>query len=180
MLIELLTSLRNMEKQINKKVDEYLSKFKNDIKEKVINSDISDDTYNNFLLFVYDYERLVFVKEDFMKRKRVKNIVPFYDRCIAKRANDDQCTRRKKKDCNYCGTHMKGTPNGMMDSQGDDTPSHEKKEVWVEDIMGICYYIDNKNNVYQAEDIVLNKINPQIIAKYTKKGDVYSIPEFGI
>jgi hypothetical protein len=35
-------------------------------------------------------------------------------------------------------------------------------------------------NVYQAEDIVSNKTNPKIIAKYIKNGDAYSIPSFGI
>jgi hypothetical protein len=56
----------------------------------------------------------------------------------------------------------------------------QKIEVWVQDIMGINYYIDKTGNVYQAEDIVLNKMNPKIIAKYVKTGDVYSIPAFGI
>jgi hypothetical protein len=35
-------------------------------------------------------------------------------------------------------------------------------------------------NVYQAEDIVSNKINPNIIAKYVKNGETYSIPAFGL
>jgi hypothetical protein len=42
------------------------------------------------------------------------------------------------------------------------------------------YYIDKFGNVYQAEDIVVNKHNPTIIAKYVKNGDVFTIPEFGI
>ena len=48
-------------------------------------------------------------------------------------------------------------------------------------IQGIIYYIDKAGNVYQAEDIIINKINPKIIAKYIKTGgDNYSIPEFNI
>ena len=35
-------------------------------------------------------------------------------------------------------------------------------------------------NVYQAEDIISNKPNPKIIAKYVKTGDIYTIPSFGI
>jgi hypothetical protein len=34
--------------------------------------------------------------------------------------------------------------------------------------------------VYQAEDIVVNKVNPKIIAKYIKNGEQYSIPEFNL
>jgi hypothetical protein len=52
--------------------------------------------------------------------------------------------------------------------------------VWAQDIQGIVYYIDKNFNVYQAEDIVSNKVNPNIIAKYIKTGEIYSIPQFGI
>ena len=115
-----------------------------------------------------------------MKRKRVKNVVPFCDRCCAKRANGEQCTRRKKEEDEYCGTHMKGTPHGVVDLQDDNKQATQKIEVWAQDIQGIVYYIDKNMNVYQAEDIVSNKSNPKIIAKYVKNGEFYTIPEFGI
>ena len=46
-------------------------------------------------------------------------------------------------------------------------------------------YIDKVGNVYQTEDIIANKINPKIIAKWSKclgndGNDLYSIPEFSI
>ena len=44
----------------------------------------------------------------------------------------------------------------------------------------IVYYIDKDNNVYDPEDIELNKMDPKIIAKYVKKGDTYSIPELSL
>ena len=44
----------------------------------------------------------------------------------------------------------------------------------------VIYYIDNNFNVYQTEEVVINKVNPKIIAKYTKVGDTYSIPAFNI
>jgi hypothetical protein len=50
-------------------------------------------------------------------------------------------------------------------------------EVTTIDIKGIIYYIDNTCHVYDPEDIVANNVNPKIIAKYVKNGDVYSIPE---
>ena len=55
-----------------------------------------------------------------------------------------------------------------------------KVEVWVQDIQGIVYYIDNSNNVYDTADIIKNQVNPKIIAKYVKNGETYSIPEFNI
>jgi hypothetical protein len=170
-----------MEKRLNKKLEAWITSFKDDIREKATQIGISkNDQTNQLIQYIYDYDRLTFGKEDFQKRKRVKNVVPFFDRCCAKRASNEQCTRRKKDDIEYCGTHMKGTPHGIIDNQNESKPNTQKIEVWAQDIQGIVYYIDKAYNVYQAEDIVINKLNPKIIAKYIKIGDVYSIPEFNI
>ena len=170
-----------MEKRLNKKAEEYVTTFKNNIKNKVESLGMNaSNEMGDLLTFIYDYERLAFEKEDFSKRKRVKNIVPFFDRCCAKRASNEQCTRRKKEGCEYCGTHVKGTPHGIIDSQTGSAPNTQKVDVWAQEIMGIVYYLDKGGNVYQAEDIVSNKTNPKIIAKYVKNGDSYTIPEFGI
>jgi hypothetical protein len=139
-----------------------------------------DISKNQLLKYIYEYERLTLEKDDFVKRKRVKNVVPFFDRCCAKRANGEQCTRRKKEGDGYCGTHMKGTPHGIVDSQDEVKSTTQKIEVWAEDIQGIVYYIDKNSNVYQSEDIISNKSNPKIIAKYAKIADTYTIPQFGI
>jgi hypothetical protein len=170
-----------MERRLNKKLDAYISLFKDNIRDKVTKMGmIKDENINQILQYVYDYERLTFSKEDFQKRKRVKNFVPIYDRCCAKRASNEQCTRRKKEGSEYCGTHLKGTPHGIVDMQNEEKNTTHKVEVYAQDIQGIVYYIDKNNNVYQAEDIAMNKVNPKIIAKYVKTGDVYSIPEFNI
>jgi len=169
-----------MERRINKRLDGYITTFKDSIRDKATSLGIQNEQMNILLQHIYDYDRLTLVKEDFMKRKRVKNIVPFCDRCSAKRANGEQCTRRKKEEDEYCGTHMKGTPHGVVDLQDDNKQTTQKIEVWAQDIQGIVYYIDKSMNVYQAEDIISNKSNPKIIAKYVKNGETYTIPEFGI
>jgi len=170
-----------MEKRLNKKAETYISTFKDQIKDKSFQLGLNkNDQVNQLIQYIYDYERLTFGKEDFMKRKRVKNVVPFFDRCCAKRANEEQCTRRKKEGSEYCGTHMKGSPHGIMELEMESKPNTQKIEVWAQDIQGIIYYIDKTGNVYQAEDIVVNKINPKIIAKYVKMGETYSIPEFNL
>ena len=170
-----------MEKRLNKKLESYITTFKDCIREKATNMGINkNEQVNQLIQYIYDYDRLTFNKEDFQKRKRVKNFVPIFDRCCAKRANEEQCTRRKKDGCEYCGTHLKGTPHGMIDNQNEPKNNTQKIEVYAQDISGIIYYIDNNNNVYQAEDIISNKINPKIIAKYVKEGLIYSIPEFNI
>jgi hypothetical protein len=134
--------------------------------------------YTQVMHFIYQADKLKLTKEDFAKRKRVKNAVPVFDRCHAKRANGEQCTRRKKDGHMCCGTHTKGTPHGMFDGM-ETTTSNVKVETWVQDIKGIMYHIDNQGNVYDPEDIVANKMNPKVIAKYVKnEHDVYSIPSF--
>ena len=170
-----------MERRLNKKLESYITSFKDNIREKTTQLGMTKaDNINQLLQYVYDYDRLSFNKEDFQKRKRVKNFVPIFDRCCAKRASNEQCTRRKKDESEYCGTHMKGTPHGIIDAQNEGKVTTQKVEVWAQDIQGIIYYIDKTNNVYQAEDIVSNKTNPKIIAKYVKTGEQYSIPEFNI
>jgi hypothetical protein len=170
-----------MEKRLNKKTENYITSFKDNIREKATQMGMtSNDETNALLQYIYDYDRLFFNKEDFQKRKRVKNFVPIFDRCCAKRASNEQCTRRKKDGFEYCGTHLKGTPHGIIDSQDEPKNTTQKIEVYAQDIQGIIYYIDKNNNVYQAEDIISNKINPKIIAKYVKEGENYKIPEFNI
>ena len=170
-----------MERRLNKKAETYITSFKDNIREKATQIGITkNEEVNQLIQYIYDYDRLCFTKEDFQKRKRVKNFVPIFDRCCAKRASNEQCTRRKKEGSEYCGTHMKGTPHGIMESNDESKTTTQKVEVWAQEMQGIVYYIDKNNNVYQAEDVVSNKINPKIIAKYAKNGESYSIPEFNI
>ena len=170
-----------MERRLNKKVETYFGEFKDGVREKATELGLStNQEVNTLLQFILDYDRLVLEKDDFQKRKRVKNVVPFFDRCSAKRATSEQCTRRKKDGSEFCGTHLKGTPHGILDEHEDEKPCTQKVEVWAQDIKGIIYYIDKFGNVYEAEEVVQNSVNPSIIAKYVKNGDVFSIPEFGI
>lgn len=179
-----------MERRINKKIENYLSDFKENVKIKALelgsNETDADPCISQLCLqqlvqYIYDYERLSLCKEDFMKRKRVKNVVHLSDRCCAKRANGEQCTRRRKDDTKeYCGTHLKGTPHGICSVEDDNKQKVKKLEVWAEDIKGIVYYIDKSGNVYKVEDIMRGNENPKIIAQYVKNGETYSIPEFNI
>lgn len=173
-----------MEGRLNKKIETHLFDFKNTIKNWFDDnrSTISGDSnISDFLKFIYDYDGLSLEKDDFQKRKRVKNIIPIDNRCCAKRANGQQCTRRKKDNCMYCGTHEKGLPYGIIDSEDkcQEVSKTKKVEIWIEEIKGIHYYIDSEFNVYNHDDILNNKKNPKIIAKYIKsENGVYTIPEF--
>ena len=172
-----------MEKRINKRIETYVTTFKDDVRKKISSLEF-DDTHktevNELLEFVYDYERLVIEKDDLIKRKRIKNAIPVLNRCNAKRANGEQCTRRRKDKCEYCGTHVKGTPHGLVTATDVNNETLHNIEVIAQEICGIVYYIDKFNNVYNTEDIMQGKQNPSIISKYVKHNGIYSIPGLGI
>ena len=73
-----------MERRLNKKAESYVTTFKDDIREKATQLNIlKNEGVNQLVQYIYDYNRLTFGKEDFQKRKRVKNFVPVFDRCCA-------------------------------------------------------------------------------------------------
>lgn len=195
MLLSLaLVSVRKMEKNITKIIAQYELDRKNGIKEwfaannaqvtplSAVGGDASTANTSEFLKFVYDADGPAFTPEDFKKRKRVKNPVPHYDLCVAYRAAGTQCTRRRKNDEQHlCGTHLKGTPHGVMNTDEVEPKIAMKKEVWVQEIKGINYYIDENKNVYRPEDIIANKTSPAVIALWAlSPTGTYTIPAFGI
>lgn len=171
-----------MERRLNTKVEQYLTSFKDGIRDKIIALDITqDDNISQLIEYIYDYNRLTVNKEDFIKRKRVKNSIPENNRCMAKRANGEQCTRRRKHECEFCGTHSKGTPHGLMTAQQNVGQQNMTIDLIVKEIKGIVYYIDKFNNVYNTEDVMQSKENPRIIARYEKIDDkTFTISQLGL
>lgn len=154
-----------MDKKLNKITETYLSNFKNHIKDLILREEIEQSKAAKLIESIYSYERLEFSKEDVSKRKRIKNAIPGLNRCCAKRANGEQCTRKQKEGHTFCGTHVKGTPHGVITTDDNIENQLIKGEVFAEEINGIVYYIDKHNNVYKTEDILNNKQNPEIITK---------------
>jgi hypothetical protein len=171
-----------MEKRINTKVETYIGEFKTNICERIKNIHFDKkEQVTELLQYVYDYDRICLTKDDFIKRKRIKNAIPVTNRCNAMRANDEQCTRRRKDGSDFCGTHSKGTPHGMVSTAKDTaTDSNKLVDVFAKEVMGIVYYIDNFYNVYNTEDVMNGVENPKIIAKYVKNGENVSIPLLGL
>jgi hypothetical protein len=170
-----------MEKIINKSIEEFLTKYKMDIRNKMSELRFPDDEKKNQLLeFVFDYDRLTIKKDELKKPSRLKTIIPPCSRCSAKRVNGEQCTRRKNKEGEYCGTHSKVLPYGVFDVVKNNDDVKRNINVVAENIQGIMYYIDSFLNVYNTEDILEGKEDPQIIAKAEKKNNLYTIPELGL
>ena len=171
-----------MEGRIVTKVVDYHAKFKSDVCSKIAGLEIAQNDKQQLMQFIYDYDQIGLTKDDFLKRKRVKNVVPFCDRCMARRAEaGEQCTRKRRAGELFCGTHIKGTPHGVVQDNVPTVSTTKQIEVTAREIQGIIYYIDDVENVYKTEDVMQNKSNPQIIAKYVKlESGEYSIPDFNI
>jgi hypothetical protein len=88
-----------MERRVNKRIEDYIIGLKNDVAKKlqeIVNSlQVTDASTRDELMravdntklqcnsmagFVYNYEKLRLGKDDFMKRKRIKSVVPIYER----------------------------------------------------------------------------------------------------
>jgi hypothetical protein len=186
-----------MDKIINKKIKTYVTDFKAFIKTKTLetfsNGSVAssitgtagselEQKVNDFLQEMYNYETLVLSKDDVCKKKRIKNAIPGCNRCIAKRATGEQCTRKQKEGYEYCGTHVKGVPHGIVTTNDEIQQENElvRSEVVAKDIHGIVYYIDTYNNVYKTEDILNQVKNPTIIAKCEIINGEYGIRKFGL
>lgn len=173
-----------MDRHINKQIKTYITNFKSHIKKTTIElfPNEPETNINEFLQEIYNYECLVLSKEDISKRKRIKNAIPGCNRCIAKRASGEQCTRKQKEGYEYCGTHVKGVPHGIVSVHSEIQSETEllNAEVFAKDIHGIVYYIDQFHNVYKTEDILNEKKNPEIIAKCEIMNGEYGIRAFGL
>jgi hypothetical protein len=140
-----------MENRVKKKINGYFNVFKDDIVNQL--SEVNDPELKLKLVsYISEYPRMNFTDEDFSKRKRVKNHVPEYDRCGAKRADGLQCTRRKKDSDMFCGTHLKGTPHGEI---GHEILNARKKvELTLHETNGISHYTDDTGKQYSAEMVL--------------------------
>ena len=162
------THIRGMKTQIKKYVVDALEQVNRELEDDKEMKNKINSILTEMMREIYDMPQINLGAEDFAKRKRAKNIVPFYDRCKANRANNEQCTRRKRNGSLFCGTHCKGTPHGVVESEGPEQGVGKQVQVSAVEINGIMYYLDENSNVYEAEDIMQNKPNPKVIAKYEK------------
>ena len=158
-----------MEKRVIQKANENTLLLKKQVLEQ-----LKDQIPSHLYHRIETIEPMLLDRTDFIKRNRHKNTVPLEERCIAKSAKHDQCTRRRKPGHTCCGTHSKGVPHGLM-----SVTKTEQKELTVQEINGILYYLD-ETNIYKTEEVEQKKIDPAIIATWSKVGDQYIIHWSGV
>ena len=164
-----------MESRINKTIVTYIRLFKSDIGDKVKSLDLGDDKSSELMSFIFDYQKLTLKSNDFNKRKRLKNSIPVTNRCSACKSNGEQCTRRRRGETEFCGTHSKGVPHGLIKDNAENQNQNQSVDIFGEDVNGIIYYMDKYSNVYKMEDIMTQSENPTIIGNYKLVNGVYEI-----
>lgn len=107
-------------------------------------------------------------------------IVIDQNKCYARTGGSKQCSRKKQKGQDFCGSHMHNQPNGRIDQIIETTKSQPKKrgrppknspkspiidtpitcmDAVMEEIHGINYIIDENNgNIYKIPD----NFNPEV------------------
>lgn len=159
-----------IEHRINKKIGKSFLNLKDELEIKIEqitqmvgNMDLNVKTELDNLKDILNEGKIEKItQEDLLKRKRVKNFVPYFDRCIGKKSNGEQCTRKRRPNSKLCGTHEKGVPHGVYDVSSCVV---RKVNVYACEIKGIVYYLDDDGNVYDTNDVHNNVKNPRIIAK---------------
>ena len=112
---------------------------------------------------------------DDTKTKRKRKLIPKDDCCVGRKQFGDQCTRRKKDNSEFCGSHMKSLPYGRIDDSQDflckikGKRGRKKKniyqnnndyiETWVDNDLKTDkeYLIDKNDNVYFEGNLVGKK-----------------------
>lgn len=153
-----------MEDKIVNKMNSYIQSYNEKLGQCKTMEDIKK--------FIESHEKFNLDDFDISKKKRTKNHIKPEEQCRALRANKTQCTRRKRGDCEYCGTHTKGTPYGVIEMNHE--PNCKKTlQVFTQEMEGILYYIDKDGNIYNTEDIVNRVSKPKIVGKYDHTNNVY-------
>ena len=133
-----------MEKTVNDAIRQYIIDFKAEIIQK--RHELSPE---DFCAFVADKEPL---------RISLGKPVP-ENRCTATRSNGKQCSRKRKDDQLFCGTHLKSSPTTL--------------EVQLENFDGIYYYVDKQGNAFRVEDV--NKENAEPFSKYVVEDGKFTL-----
>ena len=106
-------------------------------------------------------------------KKRKKKVVKSENLCMARKQDGNQCTRRRKDDCEYCGKHIKNRRYGRVDDNSSiDKLADDDNYImtWIENFEGIEYLVDSNNIVYTK-----NVDCPTIVGKKISEGVIQFI-----
>ena len=145
----------------NKQISAYLNEFKTHILIELnsLKQSPSPEKIEQLQKFICDYAELnVGNKASEKPYKKAVNL----KKCWAKLETGGQCKRKHHLTTMFCKTHVNNTPFGVIT---DDGNREEKKTVvlYIQDIRGIQYYVDENKNVYDSESILSPNLEPKVI-----------------
>ena len=145
-------------------------------KLKTILTDISDQySLNKDKLFQkYVNNDIIPIDIDMtQKRKRKKNKqLSVGELCMARKADNHQCTRRRKDNSEYCGKHFNNLKYGRIDDE-DKYSSDNFIKCSPETIDGKEYLVDTSTNIVYTYDFE----NPKIVGKKASDGSLVLLSE---
>lgn len=131
------------------------------------------ESWAEFRLDIKSYNPKALQQLKSLKRRRDQASVPDHMRCIGVCSNGKRCSRQRQGESMVCGTHNNNAPRGTIDCTNRQTV--KSLELVPVEIQGIGYYADDDCNIYSMRDVMQNKSNPRIIAKYECIDGVYTI-----
>lgn len=116
---------------------------------------------------------LVDINTETPKRKRKKNKQLQKDElCMARKADNAQCTRRRKDNMEFCGKHCNNLKFGRIDDEEKYSNNDNFIMCSTEEIDGVNYLVDGNQLVYS-----LDFEHPEILGKKSKDGKLVPIEE---
>lgn len=104
-----------------------------------------------------------YINEDNLRKTPQKQTGTMY-KCMARKQDGNQCSRRKKGVSDYCGKHMKNPKFGRIDDNADIVNTLAEDDNYImtslETIDGVEYLVDS-NNILFTNDVD----SPMIIGK---------------
>ena len=149
-----------MLERLNQRSKDHMRSYTLNIKQRLEEKGLSHEDVTSL---VGNPPALVLTSEDFEKKRRVRTAIPYYERCSGKKADSEQCTRRRQSGSLFCGTHVKGTPYGQV---SDCEAVSDKIVVHAQEVAGIVHWVDDGGNVYSQEDVYQRLKDPRVIAKF--------------
>lgn len=153
--------------------------FQNGLENKLKSLYVEEGTIREIMAYISIQDLCLLDNKNVIKSRRVKKEISVNEQCNATRMDGQRCTRRKKQDGHFCGTHI-NCPAPTEFNSVDNVPSITDKVVFAIDIQGIIYYIDENLNVYNTEDVLNDVVDPVIIAQACCKNGIYTIPSLGL
>ena len=116
-------------------------------------------------------------------KKPNKRILPSNEQCVGRKMDFTQCTRKRKDNTEFCGSHIKNRPNGKI---GDDGSCFNKKKgtrgrkrknlndnVGENEILTTKKYIGNELYLMDSNNVIYtyNQEFPVILGLYNEKTD---------